>query len=311
MDIVSYLLGKNSAGGGGEVNLQEKSVTITQNTTTTVNPDSGYDGMTKVNVTTNVEPNLQDKQVTITENTTTTIQADSNYDGLGTVSVITNVSGGGAPTKGFTIDSWDNDGYPIAITTYGYTIIPNYMFYAYSGGSSCFINLQEVTLNNEVTTLNDNSFQYCSHLQTINNINNVTLIGANVFTSCSSLVLTKLPSVTEIGQSAFKTCVGIKKLSLESVVEIKNTSTGNGTFAACSGLKKVWIGSSVTTLGRYTFYNCSNIQNIYIDLPRATVEAMANYVYAFMNDSNKKALIVCNDDANFISLAEFDALVVN
>lgn len=53
MDIVSYLLGKQSSGGGGS-NLQEKSVTITENTTTIVNPDSGYDGLTKVNVTTNV-----------------------------------------------------------------------------------------------------------------------------------------------------------------------------------------------------------------------------------------------------------------
>ena len=39
--------------------------------------------------------NLQDKSVTITENTTTNIIADSGYDGLGTVSVTTNVSGGG------------------------------------------------------------------------------------------------------------------------------------------------------------------------------------------------------------------------
>ena len=36
--------------------------------------------------------NLQDKEITITENTTTEITADDDYDGLGTVSVITNVS---------------------------------------------------------------------------------------------------------------------------------------------------------------------------------------------------------------------------
>ena len=40
-------------------------------------------------------PNLQNKQVTITTNTTTTIEADSGYYGLGEVEVITNVSSGG------------------------------------------------------------------------------------------------------------------------------------------------------------------------------------------------------------------------
>lgn len=52
MDITSYLLGKGAA--SGEAKLQNKSVTITENTTTTINPDSGYDGLKKVEVTTNV-----------------------------------------------------------------------------------------------------------------------------------------------------------------------------------------------------------------------------------------------------------------
>ena len=34
MDITSYILGKNAGGGGGTPNLQTKSVTITENTTT-------------------------------------------------------------------------------------------------------------------------------------------------------------------------------------------------------------------------------------------------------------------------------------
>ncbi len=41
------------------------------------------------------QPNLQSKSVTITENGTTTITPDSGYDGLDEVEVTTNVSGGG------------------------------------------------------------------------------------------------------------------------------------------------------------------------------------------------------------------------
>jgi hypothetical protein len=53
MDITSYLLGKNSSGGTTPT-YQEKSVTITENGTTSVTADSGYDALNKVNITTNV-----------------------------------------------------------------------------------------------------------------------------------------------------------------------------------------------------------------------------------------------------------------
>lgn len=55
MDITSYLLGKNSGGGGGTPKLQDKTVTITENTTTTITPDEGYDGLGSVEIITNVE----------------------------------------------------------------------------------------------------------------------------------------------------------------------------------------------------------------------------------------------------------------
>jgi len=91
MDVTSYLLGKKAGGGGSTPTLQSKDVTITSNGTQTVTPDSGYDGLSDVDITTDVQPTLQNKNVTINSNTTTSISADSNYDGLDTVSVTTNV----------------------------------------------------------------------------------------------------------------------------------------------------------------------------------------------------------------------------
>ena len=57
MDITSYLLGKESGGGG---TLQEKSVTITENGTAHVTADTGYDGLSEVVATVNVPTEVDD-----------------------------------------------------------------------------------------------------------------------------------------------------------------------------------------------------------------------------------------------------------
>lgn len=78
--------------------LQQKTYTFTQNTTTTIIPEQGYAGFSQVGLEINVpssQPNLQDK--TVTQNGVYT--ADSGYDGLDTVTV--NVSGGEVPVKLF------------------------------------------------------------------------------------------------------------------------------------------------------------------------------------------------------------------
>lgn len=45
-------------GGKAEPNLQDKTETITTNTTTIIEPDSGYDGLAKVTITTNVHSRI-------------------------------------------------------------------------------------------------------------------------------------------------------------------------------------------------------------------------------------------------------------
>lgn len=51
---------------GGGSNLQEKTTTITENGTTAITPDSGFDGMSKVNVTTDV-PSVVTQEMTQAE----------------------------------------------------------------------------------------------------------------------------------------------------------------------------------------------------------------------------------------------------
>ena len=375
MDVISYILGKNAGGGGGSATLQNnknvnitsngttvvnpdsgydavkkvtatvnvqptlqnKNVTITSNTTTTLQKDSGYDGLGIVEVTTNVTPNLQNKSLTITENKTTTIEKDSGYDGLGTVTVTTNVSGGTTPTKGYVINSWNANGYPTDITTYGYTIIWDYLFSNPATNYGNFVELTNITLNNGIAQITTNAFKNCGKLTSILFPNSLTRIRNSAFLNCSHLALTSLPStiteiedyafenctnlaittipdgVTQVVQNTFKNCTNIKKLSMNNIAYINGNSSTNGTFIGCTGLKQVWIGSAIQGkwFYRYSFNGCTNLEKMYIDLPRATVEAFTNYQYAFMNDTSKTGIIICNDDAGFIDKATFDALVIN
>lgn len=91
MDVTSYLLGKKAGGGGEAPTLINKN--ISANGTYNASSDEA-DGYKKVVV--EVQPNLETKSITITENKTTLIEPTQGKDGISSVSVITNVpqSGG-------------------------------------------------------------------------------------------------------------------------------------------------------------------------------------------------------------------------
>ena len=69
--------------------LESKTIDITQNGTMNIAPDSAY-GLSNVTVNTNVQPELESKTVEITQNGLTYIEPDSAY-GLSNVTVNTNV----------------------------------------------------------------------------------------------------------------------------------------------------------------------------------------------------------------------------
>lgn len=60
MDVTSYLLGKKSGGGSKPPVLQDKEITINENGTTNITADTGYDGLSEVEVTTNVSSSIDD-----------------------------------------------------------------------------------------------------------------------------------------------------------------------------------------------------------------------------------------------------------
>jgi hypothetical protein len=203
--------------------------------------------------------------------------------------------------------------------------------------ASCFENdysLKALPLENSTTLTGLVGFKNCYSLQLSGLPSSVTTIYNNAFENCYSLNLSSLPSITVINQFSFAYCDNrdlktlpdsvtklnssgfagnqFTQLSMNSVTTMTGSSTSNGPFIYMPNIVAFWIGSAITNAGflRHSLSsnNTNNYKRIYIDLPRATVEGFTNYNYAFCNNANKKSIIICNDDADWITKAEFDAI---
>ncbi len=177
---------------------------------------------------------------------------------------------------------------PSSVTSIGY--------YTFSGCSS----LTTITLPEGVTSIGDYAFRGCSSLTAITLPEGVTSIGSDAFDGCSSLISFTIPKkVTEIDNRAFNGCTSLKELIIEDGNEILSLgiwsyyytsgySGVGGLFHDCpldsvylgrnlsfeseyytspfynkDKLTSVTIGKSVTSLMKYTFYNC-NLTSIYL-----------------------------------------------
>lgn len=182
----------------------------------------------------------------------------------------------------------------------------------YSAFDGC-TNLALTSLPDGITTIQNACFRGCTNLALESLPSNVTTINADAFVGCSNLKFTTVPdTLATINGSGFYGCP-FKKISMNGIRYLEGNVDSNGAFRNCANLKQVWLGSNVYNNGmkRYVFYTCPNLEKIYINLPRATVEAFANYQYAFMNDTTKTGIIICNDDPDFIDKETFDAIDVD
>ncbi len=158
-------------------------------------------------------------------------------------------------------------------------------------------NLQEIKLPPSVTNIGDRVFSKCWNLREINIPSSVTSIGVGVFEWCSNLQEITLPSgVTGIGDNAFSSCENLREInvtesnkiyrSINGVLYTKDlktiirypvgkedekfvipcsvTSIGDYAFWCCSNLREITLPSSVTNIGDLAFAGCGSLQEINI-----------------------------------------------
>lgn len=240
-------------GGGSETNLQDKTVTITENATTTITADSGYDALSSVAVTTNVPAS-----------------AGIDWSGIGYTEepdcVKKSIQDGYAYAKNI-YDNWDN-----SITNCNSKYVDN-----------CQLIYFPMVDTSNVTNMNA-MFSGCKALQTVPKLNRdkVTAISAS-FKDCVNLKEAgDVESTTTTGSFsadfAFQNCI-----SLETVPMIKNSGIATsmyGTFKGCTNLKNVPQFDVGTTAG------ISSMNGTFTDCPNLTSTSLNNIMGMILGASS-------------------------
>lgn len=118
-------------------------------------------------------------------------------------------------------------------------------------------SLSNLLLPSSIGSIGESAFAFCESLTDMDLPEDLFSIGEYAFDSCTSLESVRFsPSADlsmekRIGEYAFKRCTNLNGLVLpQGLEEIKS-----GTFMDCEGLSKVWIPSSVKSIGMYAFFN--------------------------------------------------------
>lgn len=145
-----------------------------------------------------------------------------------------------------------------------------------AGAFSGCTNLKTVTFADdaEIETIGANAFEF-SGLESITLPEGVTTIGKEAFSTCDVLTEVTLPStVTSISGEAFKFCSSLGHV---------NVAEGNTNYSAIDGMllnknkttlvlfppakandQFTLLPPSITALGDYSFYTCTNLKNVVI-----------------------------------------------
>ena len=145
---------------------------------------------------------------------------------------------------------------PAVIDGYTVTAIDAYAFRDNSTVTSVIIN------HNNLISIGNGAFSYCSKLATVNIPDSVNSIGKEAFFGCYSLVSISLGNgLTAIQDQTFAHCSSLTDITVpDSVISI-----GDYAFNRCTSLASVAIGSGVAAIGTNAFGSCASLTSLTVD----------------------------------------------
>lgn len=251
------------------------------------------------------KPVLQDKSLNITENGSQTITPDTGYDGLSRVDLSVNVSGENVPAVGFVPSEWDASGYitngrwygknipagafcNIDITVRGWKLtditLPDDLDYIYAKAFYCCTDLSLTALPDSVRYIKDYAFYNCRSLQLDKLPDSLKELGSKAFSGCTSLALTSIDNITSVsvlGSEVFRGCTSLQI----SAIPAQITRIDAFAFNNCIGLTQITFKGTPTSIHMNAFKDCSNLTVINVpwaegevaNAPWGAVNATINY----------------------------------
>ncbi|MCD7729574.1 MAG: leucine-rich repeat domain-containing protein [Clostridia bacterium] len=182
-----------------------------------------------------------------------------------------------------------------------YTLSEDGTYYTVSGLTNYHyteIDIPSTYENLPVTAIDDYAFRSCTSLTSVTIGDNVTTIGEGAFSYCSISEIAIPASVTTIGYYAFSNCNSLTKVyyngtasqwasisfgnpeanpislyytgnfyinkKIVTEISIENiTAINSYAFYNCQSITNITISDSVTSIGNYAFYNCKSIESVY------------------------------------------------
>lgn len=161
-------------------------------------------------------------------------------------------------------------------------------------------NIKKVVLNNDVSSIGESAFYYCTSLTEIDIPESVTKIGAYALYKCEQLLRIRVPatvlsisltsimipdSVTYFGHGIFSGCANLISITIPFGVK----TIFNYVFSNCSNLISVTIGKGVTYIGDSAFSGCTSLTSITVN---STNSAYSSDPYGILFNKNKTKLIM-------------------
>ena len=155
-------------------------------------------------------------------------------------------------------------------------------------------SIKSVIIDDGVTHIGDNAFNYCPSLTEVSIGNNVESIGTYAFRSCYSLNSVIIPNpVKTISTGAFYVCTGLSSITLpESIVSI-----GEEAFCKCDSLASIDIPNSVQIIDDMAFASCRNLSEISIG---RGLTSIGSQVFLFCE--NLSSINVSKENLNYKSM---------